>query len=581
MLKEWAKNYIKHYNWNIIPVHFKVPVLPTWKEYETKRVTEEDIDRWFKEYGDNITGLALICGAISDITVLDFDKEKDKDGKVIPESKLPSILNDMKPTCMTKTGTEGMHLIYKYFPKLNGIQKLVPRVDIKSEGGYVLLPPSQHENGNKYKFIVSPNSIIAELDDSILRYIKRDTSGNEIKPKTDWSTVINGASQGERNNTAAKIIGKMLNDTSPEMWDLVVIPAMKAWNENNIPPMSNKELFSVYNSIKRMKAQQILKSKTEKVVETGEVKKIITTEEVINKANIFLFDPRPTELITTGYLEVDNLLGGIFPHEFIILAGNSGSGKSIYAFNWALQNCNKIKTLFISGEMMSEILLTRYLQNKTSINSREVVSQQYSGKEIKLKEELKKFGEQYKDLTFINRDFDLTTDLIEQVIVENDIKLVFIDHLRYIKREGKDQFEALDKIVTSLQQMGQKYNCVIILLAHYVKDNQYDGSKPQILDKLYGGVSIQREATKVLQLWHQPLYGDDISYSPVYSPTRFILQKNRYGEEGNAWLKFNLVKGEYESMSLEEIQEAQGYQSTFVAKKRQKNVMVDVVKEFE
>jgi len=919
--KKLALMYLEKYKWCVLPAINKWPVLTTWKEYQYKLPTKDDIDRWFEEYKDRITGLALICGALSDITVLDFDLEKDKNGNVIVDSELNPIVNKLPKTCISETGSGGLHALYKYYPKLNGIKNLDSRIDIKTEGGLIILPPSLHESGNKYKWKVPPENGIATLDDSILKYIK-DRNAETGYTQKNWSFIQEGSSKGNRNNDAASLAGKLLKEGSKETWDLVIPAALREWNKSNNPVLPDRELMATYESVKRKESIRLNNiphrtledfkalEKEEKIIDTTTA--IITAIDVVNLTSKFLFDPRNTEDITTGYLEVDRLLGGIYPSELIIFAGNAGTGKchgkgtkilmyngsiknvediivgdqimgndseprnvlslvrgkdqmylvknkykrgnqcepyivneshilsciynnnkkknvidisvkdylkmpqwrrehyygyktgisfkdkkvdidpyflglwlgdgnsrntgitsadkeaisflykyakqlnlnckkwkgcnqgladtyaitgkkglllhklfdlnlkcnkhipdlfkinseekrlnllaglldsdgylnkdgtlfeitqkskklsddiiflarslgfgvsirekiamgnkyyrmfiwgdlikiptkikrkkakvrkidknplhytleikklkkddyygfaldgnSLYvledftvthnseaAFSWALSNCSKINTLFISGEMQNETLLTRYIQSKADVSSKDIITQEYNGQEIKLKAELRTFEASFGKLKFINREHDLSVGFIEKVIVDNNFRLIFIDHLRYIKRESQNQFEALDNIVTSLQQIGQKHKCVIVLLAHYVKDNMYDGSKPQIIDKLYGGVSIQREATKVLQIWHKPLYSDDGEYNnPIWVPTRFLLQKNRYGEEGNAWMKYSLVKNVYESMTLAEIQEARNYKSTFSAKKH-KEEMIDTAQMF-
>ena len=140
---------------NIIPLKYreKTPVIE-WKEYQHKKVSKEEVEKWFRNKKANI---AIICGRISgNLIVIDFDSEE-KYLKWLTELS-ENLRKIVKWTWKVKTG-RGYHV---YFRLKNA--SLVPRttrvdgVDLKADGGYVVAPPSIHPNGKEYTFIDSnPN----------------------------------------------------------------------------------------------------------------------------------------------------------------------------------------------------------------------------------------------------------------------------------------------------------------------------------------------------------------------------------------------------------------------------------------
>lgn len=59
-------------------------------------------------------------------------------------------------TQRSRTGSGGMHLLYRAPTGLtlrNSKDKLGPGVDVRGRGGYIVLPPSVHPNGNAYSWI--------------------------------------------------------------------------------------------------------------------------------------------------------------------------------------------------------------------------------------------------------------------------------------------------------------------------------------------------------------------------------------------------------------------------------------------
>ena len=60
--------------WSVIPIRKgqKVPAI-AWKEYQHRHPTEDEIYSWF---GNNDYDIAVICGKISKLVVVDTDDEE-------------------------------------------------------------------------------------------------------------------------------------------------------------------------------------------------------------------------------------------------------------------------------------------------------------------------------------------------------------------------------------------------------------------------------------------------------------------------------------------------------------------------
>jgi hypothetical protein len=142
MLKE-ALEYAAR-GWRIHPLETggKKPRLKGWPK---KATTDPDtIKKWWSDWPDANIGLA--CGKESGVFVLDVDGEKGK-----------ATFNEMQDaswaTLTAATGGGGYHLFYVY-PNggtvIRNKQNFKPGLDIRGDGGYVVLPPSIHESGKPY-----------------------------------------------------------------------------------------------------------------------------------------------------------------------------------------------------------------------------------------------------------------------------------------------------------------------------------------------------------------------------------------------------------------------------------------------
>ena len=136
-------DYYNKYKLITIPLipNDKRPYLKEWQKL-TKSKKGRD--------GDNI---GAITGKVNNITVIDIDK-KDNGMKIFKkwikeygEIDVPTV----------KTG-DGLHLYFKYDKDLKSSLKIKINdkrigIDIKSDGGQIVIPPSMHPNGKEYKWI--------------------------------------------------------------------------------------------------------------------------------------------------------------------------------------------------------------------------------------------------------------------------------------------------------------------------------------------------------------------------------------------------------------------------------------------
>lgn len=97
-------------------------------------------------------------------------------------------LGDLPETLTSQTGSGGMHLIFQY-PTSSQLQDLTQRgvglgnragvwssVDIRGDGGYIIVPPSLHQSGNRYRWIESDLSP-AQITDPWIHILTTQTLG--------------------------------------------------------------------------------------------------------------------------------------------------------------------------------------------------------------------------------------------------------------------------------------------------------------------------------------------------------------------------------------------------------------------
>lgn len=199
----------------------KYPLIREWE-----KTTVESFDKmdWSKA-----NAIGLVTGKVSGTIVLDLDLGSDISGREMP------------PTACQKTGSGGKHYFYKYKDGINNRTGLEYKIDVRADGGFVVIAPSWHPKG-KYEWILPLfDTPLAEAPKWLI-----DKIG--IKKKHDVNLAF-GAPEGTRNSSAASVLGHILNGIHPNYWVDFGLGGLREWNKRNSKPLPDDELVRTFKSI--------------------------------------------------------------------------------------------------------------------------------------------------------------------------------------------------------------------------------------------------------------------------------------------------------------------------------------------
>ena len=192
---------------------------------------------WWTRWPDANIGIAT--GKSSDLLVVDIDPRHG--GDTSWQNWLGR--NPITPTLTVRTGGNGEHLYFKCpSEKLTNRSGLLPGVDIRGEGGYVVAPGSVHASGTEYHWQgCFSSTAIAEFPERLHGLIQ---SGSKVI-KLPGSKIPNG----KRNDTLTSLAGLLRKHGMEEGG---IKEALVGLN-NNIcnPPLPDKEVVTIAKSISR------------------------------------------------------------------------------------------------------------------------------------------------------------------------------------------------------------------------------------------------------------------------------------------------------------------------------------------
>ena len=162
-LVEVALRYAAH-GWPVLPLHAPLPhgcscgsldCGSPGKHPRTRRGLHDattdptTIRGWWGRWPHANLGVAT--GDASGLLVLDIDLP---DGPVSLE-RLQAEHGALPPTCEQRTGSGGRQLLFRRpAGDLGNRAGLMPGIDVRGDGGYIVVPPSVHASGGRYRWVV-------------------------------------------------------------------------------------------------------------------------------------------------------------------------------------------------------------------------------------------------------------------------------------------------------------------------------------------------------------------------------------------------------------------------------------------
>ena len=197
---------------------------------------ESTIKQWWKQWPK--ANIGLRTGADSGLIILDVDPRNsgDESLKELKESHGP-----LPKTWVVETGGGGWHFYFSYPTEVVAVKSqahLANGIEVKSDGAYVVAPPSLHGSGERYKWV--PSTLQETLIDIPQWLIAPSEEGAQWSgggfPTEDLAVMeAEGVTVGQRDVAAVKLLGLWVAQGTIDSDTLV--GRLLQWNSLNQPLM--------------------------------------------------------------------------------------------------------------------------------------------------------------------------------------------------------------------------------------------------------------------------------------------------------------------------------------------------------
>ncbi len=466
----------------------KCPVLYEWKEYQERLPSMEEVTRWFTQ--NPSANIGIITGKVSNLVVFDLDSEE--------AEKYAKNLGGFPVTARVKT-SKGWH-VYMRHPRVETSNKinLKLKIDIKADRGYVVAPPSIHGSGNQYcweegfsVFDLEPaectswmldhfRGIVVESSEGKKEEHRKAASSNKSRdsekkePQTEYPQILkNGCIEGERNQTATRLIGHFLKKgiDESETWELIT-----TWNLKNKPPIDLSELKKTFESVKVMESKNDHRGSVE-------IDSLLDNPQLIIKEyeQSYVRIPFGGRILTSLEKKMN---GGLIGGRFYALGGIPSSGKTCLANEIADNIClNGIPVLFFSYDDGRIDLRYRSLARiceksieTFNVNSQTEIKDLCNNPEIKKIMSLKYVVDK---MIYLDEWDDYISKIKEK---HNQAPVIIVDYLQKIRTPRKFQDERLriEEIIGKLTDLSKHWNIPILAISELARDSYKSSQKLSI-----------------------------------------------------------------------------------------------------
>ncbi len=239
--------------WPVFPVNGKIPV--TRHGFKDATVDAAAIEASWRK--NPRAGIGLRCGLKgAGLFAVDIDPRHGGNvAALLERGALP-------PTVESETGGGGTHLLFRQDQSVKSRAGVLPGIDVRGDGGYIVVPPSPHESGVPYRWLDghAPNDLeVATPPPWLLDLLAGTQAGApHASPAPHASSVPDGGDgsipEGSRNETLMSIGGTLRHGGFEE--DAIFLVLSEVNKTKCVSPLPEPEVRAIAKSVARYRTNR-------------------------------------------------------------------------------------------------------------------------------------------------------------------------------------------------------------------------------------------------------------------------------------------------------------------------------------
>lgn len=252
--------------------------------------------------------------------------------------------------------------------------------------------------------------------------------------------------------------------------------------------------------------------------------------------------------LSTGWVDLDNLMGGVRDGEVTLVTGDTSSGKTTFASQWSLQMASQgIKTIVCPFEMGMNRQLNKWVRqwsqkSPDTLNDHDLDSTLDSLQAL--------------PLWVLDRYGSIRIEPMRNTLMYSirrlGVKFVLIDHIHYMIEEGPNERAEIDQMMKMMAEIAVDTGVHIVIVAHprqhHSSDEKHRDNRIVQMSDLKGSSGLKQVADNILSVWRprkadrSGVVASGVGISNIY----MLKARSDYAVEGAVSLKFILEAARYE-----------------------------------
>ena len=258
--------------------------------------------------------------------------------------------------------------------------------------------------------------------------------------------------------------------------------------------------------------------------------------------------------VSTGFVDLDNLLSGLQKSDLFILAARPAMGKTSLAINIAYNIATRASqpVLYFSLEMSKEQLADRLLALESGVNAWSIRTGDLSNADFE------KIGSAMGNLAeaqiYIDDSVGLTVSQLRtkarREMHRRQLGLIVIDYLQLMtgsSSHGNNRVQEISEISRGLKLLARELNVPVVALSQLSRlVESRSPPHPQLSDLRESG-AIEQDADVVAFMYREEYYIPETTKKR--NIVDIMVKKHRNGPTGNVELYFDSKKQRYQSLA--------------------------------
>jgi replicative DNA helicase len=258
--------------------------------------------------------------------------------------------------------------------------------------------------------------------------------------------------------------------------------------------------------------------------------------------------------LSTGFIDLDRLTGGLRPGQLVVIAGRPAMGKSVLATDVARHTALHAPyrpVAFFSLEMSNDELMNRLTAAETGVPLHAINEGRLSDSDWT--KVARRYGEIENAPLYIDQTPHITLAEIRakarRQAAREPLGLIVVDYLQLMATAGRSDSREREvaEISRGLKILAKEIGCPVIAVAQLNRGAEQRTDKRPMLSDLRESGAIEADADLVILLYREDYYDKE---SPRAGEADFIVAKNRGGPTDTITVASQLHLSRFADMAI-------------------------------